>query len=282
MNYDFLSYDAVTDPGCERGNNEDSYAVVPEDGCYFVADGMGGGEAGELASEFVRQSVVDAITGTAEDSPGIRKYAVQQAIHKANHAIRKYADEQGYRLMGSTIVLFMLNPWRPDVAMVCHVGDSRLYCLHDGEFFQVTRDHTVGAEIAHSSQKAKEFRHLGNHQKSAISHMLTRGIGTSNLAAPEWDDLAISPHDRIIICSDGLTTMLDDDAIEKIVKANSNVTDCVNALKDATIAAGAKDNVTIIGIDVGDEIPAPAEHSADEEKENDYLMKISESRIDNA
>jgi len=176
----------------------------------------------------------------------------------------------------------MVNPWRPDVAMVCHVGDSRLYCLHDGEFFQVTRDHTVGSEIAHSSQKAKEFKNLGNHQKSAISHMLTRGIGTSNLAAPEWDDLAISPHDRIIICSDGLTTMLDDNEIEKIVKANPDVTDCANALKDATIAAGAKDNVTIIVINVGDEIPVSPKHTADEEKENDYLMKISESRIDNA
>ena len=282
MDYDFLSFDAVTDPGCQRENNEDSFAVVPEDGCFFVADGMGGGAAGELASDFVKQAVVDAITGTAEDSPGIRKYAVQQAIHKANQAIRNYADAHNFRLMGSTIVLFMVNPWAPDVAMVCHVGDSRLYCLHDGEFFQVTRDHTVGAEIAHSSQKAKEFRNLGDHQKSAISHMLTRGIGTSNLAAPEWDDLALSPHDRIIICSDGLTTMLADKEIKKIVEASKSVSDCAVALKDATIAAGAKDNVTIIVIDVGEQIPAPLEHSEDDEKENDYLMKISESRIDNA
>ncbi len=281
MSFDFISYYAVTDPGCQRENNEDSYAVLPEDGCFFVADGMGGGEAGELASDFVKQSVVNAITGTADDSPGIRKYAVQQAIHRANQTIRNFADENNFRMMGSTIVLFMVNPWQPDVAMVCHVGDSRLYCLHDGEFFQVTRDHTVGAEIAHSSQKAKEFKKLGDHQKSAISHMLTRGIGTSNLAAPEWDDLALSPNDKIIICSDGLTTMLSDDDIKKIIEDNPDISACVIALKDATIAAGAKDNVTIIGLSVGETIPEAPQHSADEVEENDYLMKISESRIDN-
>ena len=277
--FDFWTVSACSDPGRVRENNEDSYGVLLDDGCFFVADGMGGGEAGELASDYVRAAVSDGISGTALDSPGLRKYNVQQAIHKANQLVRQYAEEHNYRLMGSTLALCLLDPWRPGVVHACHVGDSRIYCLHDGELFRITRDHTVGEEMARGGAKAKEFRGVDSKRKTAMSHVLTRAIGTSGMAAPEWNEFAVSQGDRVLVCSDGITTMLDDKAIEKILKAGGTE-ECMESLKAAVLEAGALDNLTIVMADVKEPVPPDEEHDEDERQESDYLMMVAESRTD--
>lgn len=277
--FSYVEIVACSDPGCIRENNEDAYAVIADDGCFFVADGMGGGDAGEIASDYVKTYVSESIENTAFDCPGLRKYNVQQAIHKANKAIRSYAEEKQYRLMGSTLALCLLNPWNPESALVCHVGDSRVYCLREGELFQITTDHTIGSEMAKGGAKSKEFRNIDSKRRAELSHVLTRAIGTSGLAAPEWDELALCPKDRILVCSDGITTMLDDKAIADILSHDAPQ-ECMEKLKKAVIDAGALDNLTIIIADISETLPEPEIHDEDEIQESEYLTKIAESRVE--
>ena len=145
--YNYVEVAAMSDMGRIRKNNEDSFLSEPEAGCFVVADGMGGGAAGEVASEMVITNLRKAATSTAEDSPGCRKYALQQALHKANASVVNYRDSHHYSAMGSTVVMLVLNPWKAEDAFVCHIGDSRLYCFRGGELFCVTRDHSVRNEM---------------------------------------------------------------------------------------------------------------------------------------
>ena len=98
--FNWMTVSADSDRGLVRRENEDSYAVLPEDGCCIVSDGMGGGSAGEIASQIIVEYLSDAIAGTAPDSPGSRKYAIQQAIHGANRKIREYANRSEERRVG--------------------------------------------------------------------------------------------------------------------------------------------------------------------------------------
>ena len=103
--YAYVEAAAISDMGCVRGNNEDSFLCAPEAGCFAVADGMGGGDAGEVASATVVECLKKAVESTALDSPGCRKYAIQQSLHKANGTVVKYRDSHGFKSMGSTVVV---------------------------------------------------------------------------------------------------------------------------------------------------------------------------------
>ena len=111
--FNWMTVAADSDRGLVRKENEDSYAVLPEDGCCIVSDGMGGGSAGEIASQIIVEYLSDAISGTVSDSPGSRKYAIQQAIHGANRKIREYANSHKYAQMGATLALLLLDSWHP-------------------------------------------------------------------------------------------------------------------------------------------------------------------------
>ena len=146
---------AFSDPGLVRRDNEDVCACLSRDGCFFVSDGMGGAAAGEVASQIVEEYISDAAADTAEDSPGSRKYTIQQALHRANRTIREYARAHSYAQMGATLALLLADSWDPAKAWLCHVGDSRVYVLRNGEFRQLTRDHTVGAELSGESSRGR-------------------------------------------------------------------------------------------------------------------------------
>ncbi|MBR4219661.1 MAG: protein phosphatase 2C domain-containing protein, partial [Victivallales bacterium] len=175
--YAYVEAAAISDMGRVRGNNEDAFLCAPKAGCYAVADGMGGGDAGEVASAKVVECVKTAVESTAFDSPGCRKYAIQQSLHKANASIVKYRDSHGFKSMGSTVVMLVLNPWNADEPFVCHVGDSRLYCFRDGEMFCITRDHSMGNEM-----KSKGIK---TPIPEKVAKALTRVIGGSGLLVPE-------------------------------------------------------------------------------------------------
>ena len=223
--FNWIETASFSNPGLVRRENEDSFSVLGEEGCYIVSDGMGGGSDGEIASQIVVETLSDAIESSAADSPGSRKYAVQQAVHRANRTIRAYSQSHNYAQMGATLVLLLLDTWHPGRALLCHVGDSRIYRFRAGELLQLTHDHTVGAELALSLQKKgnkQDGAMMIDHTNSPFSHVLTRSIGVSDNVLPEWDEITIEPGDLLLLCSDGITTMLKDEEIQRIFMENAS------------------------------------------------------------
>ncbi len=276
--FDYIEVATLSDPGLVRKNNEDSYGCLPEAGCFFAADGMGGGAAGEVASHILVEYVSDQIAKTADDIPGHRKYVVQQAIHKANREILNYSRQYHYQFMGTTLALLLLDPWNSRQALICHIGDSRIYRLRKNELVCLTTDHTVGAALAAKTSQTL----LSDHQHSSISHILTRAVGTSANALPEWQSIEVEPEDIFLICSDGVSTMLADQTIREIMNSSSALDEIKVLLSDAICQAGAFDNYTFILCKAAPELPEKELHSEDDMKENDYLAKIAEERIDYA
>ncbi len=269
--YSYVEAAAISDMGKVRGNNEDSYLCAPEAGCYAVADGMGGGDAGEVASATVVECLKKAVESTALDSPGCRKYAIQQSLHKANGSIVRYRDSHGFKSMGSTVVMLVLNPWNADEPFVCHVGDSRLYCFRDGEMFCITRDHSMGNEM--KSKGIKE------EIPDKVAKALTRVIGGSGLLVPEWQKVAMCPNDLFLICSDGIL-VLPDEEIEQVIKEKMEPQAIVEELKTRVLAAGAPDNLTAVCIRAANELPLPEEVDKYDREESDLLLKVAEERKD--
>ena len=261
----------MSDMGRVRGNNEDSFLCAPEAGCFAVADGMGGGDAGEVASATVVECLKKAVESTALDSPGCRKYAIQQSLHKANGTVVKYRDSHGFKSMGSTVVMLVLNPWNADEPFVCHVGDSRLYCFRDGEMFCITRDHSVGNEM-----KSKGIKEV---LPDKMAKALTRVIGGSGLLVPEWQKIAMCPNDLFLICSDGIL-VLPDEEIEQVMKEKKEPQAIVDELKTRVLAAGAPDNLTAICIRAANELPLAEEVDKYDREESDLLLKVAEERKD--
>ena len=270
----FIQYHAHSDMGLVRKNNEDNYLALPGDGFFAVMDGMGGGDAGEVASKLIRDMLARTMKGTRNESPGERKYSVQQALYKAHTAIRAYAEIRHYASMGSTVVSILFNPWNPDQALVCHVGDSRLYCLRNGELFLFTQDHTVVNEMLQQKQNI-------DNVSPELLHVLTRVVGGGPQLYPQWTEISICPGDVFLLCTDGLWGMLDNVTIEMIMASIKNPRFIAEQLKQRVLAAGADDNFTILPIVIGQFDATPFTPDPVEKEESDRLLRIAEERADN-
>ena len=276
--FNYIESVAFSDTGLVRTNNEDSFDCLAGDGCFFVSDGMGGGDSGEIASQFVTESITDSVSNSKNDSPGSRKYAVQQAIHRANNQIQHYSQSHGFHQMGATIVLLLFDSWEPGQALICHVGDSRVYRMRKNKLEQLTTDHTIGAELAERTSQ----KNFSSHQNNAVSHILTRAVGTSANVIPEWQNVEVFPEDIFLICSDGVSTMLADDQISAIINSSSQLTEICSNLSEAIRRAGANDNYTFILCRILPDLPEMESHCQEDINENEYLLKIAEERIDHA
>ena len=237
----------VTDRGFVRRANEDSLLARPEDGFFCVSDGMGGGSGGALASRWICEAfagVMDAEIGSAFE---IKQFALVREIQRVNDRIRAYAKENGYRMMGATLALLLVDHATPERALVCHAGDSRIYRLRDGELKQLTRDHTVGNELGRALSENNSVRAADlQSRRNPLTHILTRAIGTELRARPDLAEIDVKRDDRFLLCSDGVHDMLDDPEIAAILKAASSPSAAITRLTAAVRNAGAADNFTMI------------------------------------
>ena len=227
---------SATHQGMVRQNNEDS--LFPDksgqsDGqaVLMVADGMGGHIAGEVASRLAINAAA-----SAELEPGDRVAAANRAIREE---VARQPDLEG---MGTTLTLVELEP--EGVARVAHVGDSRAYLYRDGELRQLTEDHTVAAEYVALGQISAE--EAVDHPQS---HMLTRCLGLTRFVNVDRIDLDLTPGDRVLLCSDGLNSMVPADGIAKAL-TNGTADEAAWKLVEAANKAGGHDNVSVIVIDV--------------------------------
>ena len=229
------SFGSRTDVGCVREHNEDSLAVAPP--LYVVCDGMGGHAAGEVASEIA----VDTITQRAPHHADAK--ALGQAVEEANLAILKGAREGvGRAGMGCTCTAAILEKER---LVIAQVGDSRAYLLHNGRLQQLTRDHSLVNDLVEAGQITPAEARV-HPQRSVI----TRALGSDPRTEPDLFELNVETGDRLLLCSDGLSTMLEDDQIEEILGDVPDPQRCAAQLVNEAIAAGGYDNVTVIVVDV--------------------------------
>lgn len=228
------SYAARSDVGSVREHNEDSYLVKTP--LFVVADGMGGHEAGEVASNI-------AVTTMEAHAPkSTSPEALAAAVIKANEAVLRGAqDGTGKPGMGTTLTAAFVFE---DEATIAQVGDSRAYLLHDGQLQRITRDHSLVADLIEQG-RLTEAEARFHPQRSVI----TRALGSDPHMQPDLYTLHIEEGDRLLLCSDGLCSMISDEDIEEILLDNPAPAHACDALVDEAIIAGGLDNVTVIVID---------------------------------
>jgi PPM family protein phosphatase len=245
---------AVTDPGRKRRRNEDSYVCDPP--LFAVADGMGGAKAGEIASRMAAATVRD----DAVSAPSPEEH-VTALIHEANRRVfeRSSADESASG-MGTTMTVALVNDGEVTVG---HVGDSRAYLIRAGRLEQVTDDHSLVAELVRSGKLSPEDAE-SHPQRSVI----TRVLGTEPDVDVDTFRIATEPGDLFLLCSDGLTSMVDDGTILSIAEQNrADLQVAAKALVQAANRGGGEDNVTVVFFEISDSDPSAGNGRAKDEEE---------------
>ena len=229
----------VTDRGFVRKANEDSMLCRDEDGFFCVSDGMGGGEGGALASRWICDSFAGVMDAEKDSAYEIKQFALVREIQRVNDRIRAYARENGYRMMGATIALMLVD--------VANPADSRIYRMRGGELKQLTRDHTVGNELGRALSENAAARAADlQSRRNPLTHILTRAIGTELRARPDLAETDVKRGDRFLFCSDGVHDMLEDAEIASLLKGASAPPAAITSLSAAVRNAGAADNFTMI------------------------------------
>ena len=245
-----------TDVGRKRKANQDSYVVVPTDqlhGAYdtllIVADGMGGRRGGEIASSIVAQvlpesikSAIVAKNGSHEtlDSAQLLKEAIHQADRDVHAKQEEVAELSG---MGTTLVAATLSG---NELTLAHVGDSRAYLLRDGALKQLTDDHSeVWEQVKAGNMTPEEAQH------SRFRNIISRAIGTFN-PIPDVQKIELIDGDELLICSDGLTSEVEDSEIARIMAGTQDVQTACDLLVKIALDMGGRDNITVIAMQYGE------------------------------
>lgn len=230
---------SITDIGLKRKINQDyvfssemQVGALPN--LFIVADGMGGHKAGDYASRKATQIIVESIKSSEETSP-VR--LIRTAVERANKELLKKAKEsEDYEGMGTTMVVATITE---ECLYVANVGDSRLYIIND-EINQVTKDHSLVEEMVRMGGIDEETAKY--HPKKNV---ITRAVGGAEEIEIDFFELKLMPGDIILMCSDGLTNMLDDEEIKLIIKKQRDVIEKAEELVKAANENGGRDNITV-------------------------------------
>jgi protein phosphatase len=243
-----------THPGQVRRRNEDSYVLDPP--LFAVADGMGGAQAGEVASRLTATAFREYHEADTLPPDERLQSIIQEANRRIYERARADSDASG---MGTTVTAALLTGGRVTLG---HVGDSRAYRIRDGELEQLTEDHSLVADLMRSGRLTPEEAEA-HPQRSVI----TRALGTDPEVDIDTLSVEAEPGDVFLLCSDGLTTMVGDEDILGILEAAPTLDDAAKELVRAANAGGGEDNVTVVlfsvtGDEAGEETqvaPAPVE-----------------------
>lgn len=230
-----------------RQNNEDACAAEPSLGLYVVADGMGGYAGGEVASAIAVATLSQFIARNLGDNDLTWPYGLDRALSLDENMVlvgaRLANDEIVARRtgelaqMGSTLAVLVA---RGDSAVISHVGDSRVYRLRGGGLEQLTRDHSL----------AEQMREWGEAVPPAYGHIVTRALGSGG--DPDLRSESLIPGDRFLLCTDGLSGVIEGDELAALLGSGSP-DDCCRALVDEAYRRGSNDNITAVVIEVAGE-----------------------------
>ncbi|HZD49880.1 MAG TPA: Stp1/IreP family PP2C-type Ser/Thr phosphatase [Silvibacterium sp.] len=240
---------ALTDVGCKRSNNEDSFGYDLSTQIFAVCDGMGGMAAGEIASSTAVAELVRSFNQQSAETQGEQR--LYQAILYANRQVCLLAREtEELRGMGTTMVSACVDGRK---IVIGNVGDSRAYFLRSGRCAQVTLDHSYIAE-----QVRNGVMSLDDAGNSPLQSLITRAIGTAESVEPDLFTAEVEPGDIVLLTTDGLTRYADANAIAALVLSAPDLTQACLSLIDAAKEQGAVDNVTCLLLRFSEaEEPAP-------------------------
>lgn len=211
----------ICDRGLARGDNQDCVFEDAENGLFCVADGMGGGEAGAVASRIVCEEVYGQGEWTSFDAQVL---AADSAVIRANQRIRDYAAAHGFDRMGSTVAALLIDVNDPTRAAIVHVGDSRVYRRRGIRLKRLTEDHRV----------------------TAYSHLLTKAVGGADVLEPDWMRASVQKDDVWVVCSDGVHEMIPDSTLNALIAHGGSASDIAERIEKSVRNAGARDNYSIV------------------------------------
>lgn len=246
-----FSTGSATHTGLVRGNNEDSLLVDGAHQLFAIADGMGGHRGGEVASRTAIEALRAAV---ASGRP------VNEAISRANDAVIERAEgDDELTGMGTTLTAVVIASGRQ--LLVGHVGDSRAYLLHDGTLRRITDDHSLVEELVRDGRLTPE--QAESHPRRSI---VTRALGVDPEVEVDLYSIEVAAGDRVVICSDGLTTMVRERDVERLARSEPDPQRAAELLVDAANQAGGEDNTSVVIVDVlevDDDAPAQPAAPAD-------------------
>lgn len=234
----------ITDIGRNRSINQDYVFVSTEavgnlPNLFVVADGMGGHKSGDYASKRTTEIVLESIEENRDKSI---ESVITKAISDANAYIyRKSQSDEVYQGMGTTLVIATIVDGQ---LITANIGDSRLYLISDGKIRQITEDHSLVAEMFQLGQiTAKEAR------EHPDKNIITRAVGTGSFVKADFFKTTLHARDQVLMCSDGLTNMLEDEVILQVASADADITDKASAMVNRANQEGGKDNIAVIIIE---------------------------------
>jgi len=233
---------AITDKGTVRARNEDTFLLAPDGRLLIVADGMGGHQAGEVASalavEVVAEFLWNAGVVAAADERAWAS-ALADALRAAHERIREAARlEPAWHGMGTTLIAVHLAS---DRFYACHVGDVRCYVCAGNEFFQLTRDHTPVAQMVARGELTADQARLHPRKNEVL-----QALGMPGEIAPDVASRSLAVGDRVLLCSDGLWEALSEEAIREVVRGDAPVSELAVDLVERAKRAEATDNITVV------------------------------------
>jgi protein phosphatase len=257
-----------TDPGRKRLRNEDAFVCEPP--LFAVADGMGGAQAGELASRLAAAALREGRADVVSEE------RIVELLREANRRVYARASEDAAASgMGTTVTVALVEG---DRVVFGHVGDSRAYLIRDGELSQVTDDHSLVAELVRSGRLSPE--EADSHPQRSV---ITRALGTDAEVDVDTFSIEAKPGDLFLLCSDGLSSMVDDRTILELAeKHRGNLDEAARAMLGAANKGGGEDNITVVlfemaadGADADTvEQAAPADTALEDENEVDTLSEL--------
>jgi serine/threonine protein phosphatase PrpC len=248
-----IRYAAKTDPGMKRNHNEDYFSLVEDEQLFLVADGMGGHACGEVASKMAADVVREFFNRSKDDDSTWPFKMDRQLSYLENRLVVgiKLANQRIFEAaardlrlkgMGTTVVIGQIAG---DRFYIAHVGDSRCYRVRDGEVKQMTRDHSLledykDARPDMSEEEQKKFPH---------KNVITRALGMRDTVQVDVYGEDVRDGDVFLLCSDGLSGMIDEKRIAETIKAAGDLETAVGSLVEAANKAGGSDNITVLALE---------------------------------
>lgn len=228
-----------TDSGRSRDNNQDRYFIDEKMGLFIIADGMGGHQAGEVASEIAVNTIAYFLIKNSKANNSIIYQTIQQAFQEANNKIYTCAtSDPDLNGMCTTAVVALYYKNR---ILIAHVGDSRAYLIRSGRLKRLTQDHSLVEELLRQGDlTAEESR---NHH---LRHVVTKVLGSEQPVEPEIISMALIEGDFLLLCTDGLTDMVTDEEIRDIILKNDKLGAICDGLVSSANEKGGKDNITVL------------------------------------
>ncbi len=242
-----LRWACITDKGRVREENEDAYQVDKEHGLFIVSDGMGGHAEGARASQIVVEELPSILIEKLGKLKSKSSKTIRKAIHKSivelNQKVRtEGANGGGHSNMGATLVTALRHN---DRLYIANVGDSRAYLFRRNRLRQLTVDHTFVAELLEQGQIEPE--ETENHPQQ---HVITQCVGIDSEIKPLVRSIAVKKDDRLLLCSDGLTSVVPDKKIRQIIKNHTELQSLCKELTAAANEAGGPDNITVLAVTI--------------------------------